>query len=54
MFGEAQRGIIRLVGILAREQATYCLATLDKYGWELEQGAIVTVDSNRTRIRSPE
>lgn len=54
VFGEPHCGIIRLVGISAREQATYCLAVLDKYGQELAQGALVTVDSSRTRIRSPE
>lgn len=52
--GEPHSGIIRLVGIPAREQATYCLAALRRYGDELVRGAIVTVDSTRTRIRSPD
>lgn len=51
VFGEPHSGIIRLVGIAAREQADYCLAVLRKYEPELIQGAIITVDSNRTRIR---
>ena len=54
VFGEPHSGIIRLVGIGAREQADYCLAALGKYGDELARGGIVTVDSNRTRIRAPD
>ena len=54
VFGEPHSGIIRLVGIAAREQATYCLDALNKYGEDLSHGAIVTVDSRRTRIRPPE
>lgn len=52
VFGEPHSGIVRLVGIAAREQANYCLAVLKKYESELTEGAIVTVDSNRTRIRT--
>ena len=47
-------GIIRLVDISARQQAKYCLIVLDRYGCELQKGAIVTVYSDRLRIRSPE
>lgn len=54
VFGETHSGIIRLVGIAAREQATYCLSVLKKYGGKLTNGAIVTVDSRRTRIRLPD
>lgn len=54
VFGEPHNGIIRLVGIAAREQARYCLAVLNKYESELTDGAIVTVHSNRTRIRLSE
>lgn len=54
VFGEPHSGIVRLVGLAAREQAEYCLAALDKYGEELSRGAIVTVDSRRTRIREPD
>lgn len=52
VFGEPHSGIMRLVGIGARAQAEYCIAALDKYGDDLAHGAIVTVDSKRTRIRS--
>jgi len=51
VFGEPHCGIIRLVGIAAREQAAYCLAALERYGDELAGGAIVTIDAKRTRVR---
>lgn len=47
-------GIMRLVGIAARQQATYCLEVLKRYQVELEQGAIITVTSKRVRIRTSE
>lgn len=54
VYGEPHRGIIRLVGIAARQQAEFCARILSKYGKDLSSGAIVTADSRRTRIRSPE
>jgi predicted nuclease of predicted toxin-antitoxin system len=54
VFGEPHRGIIRLVGIAAREQASYCLKALELYGAELSRGAIVTAERDRTRIRVPD
>ena len=52
VFGDAHSGIVRLVGIAAREQAGYCARVLEKYADELSEGAIVTADHRRTRIRS--
>lgn len=54
VYGESHRGIIRLVGIPARMQAEYCQRVLVRYGAELAQGAIVTAELERTRIRMPE
>ena len=54
VFGEPHSGIVRLVGIAAREQASYCLKALELYSAELSRGAIVTAERNRTRIRVPE
>lgn len=48
VFGEPHCGIVRLVGIRAREQGRYCCAALARYGDELVQGAILTVDPKRT------
>jgi predicted nuclease of predicted toxin-antitoxin system len=44
-------GIIRLVNISATKQADICQQVLQKYGDLLVEGAIVTVDSQRARIR---
>lgn len=44
-------GIIRLVGLSAREQGPAAVASLSRYGLELRSGAVVTVSQHRTRIR---
>ena len=44
-------GIVRLVNISAKKQATICLRVLTLHGTELEAGAIVTASSKRMRIR---
>jgi predicted nuclease of predicted toxin-antitoxin system len=47
-------GILRLVNIPARSQAKFCLKILAKYGGDLEDGAIITSDGERVRIRGRE
>ncbi len=47
-------GIVRLVNLSARSQGSACAAALHRYGQELAQGAIVTSDPQRVRIRPPE
>ncbi len=44
-------GIIRLVGIAARNQAKVCQHILEQHGPELEKGAIITAEPGRLRIR---
>jgi predicted nuclease of predicted toxin-antitoxin system len=44
-------GIVRLVGIAAKQQAAVCLHVLSKHNAELLAGAIVTVEPGRVRIR---
>jgi predicted nuclease of predicted toxin-antitoxin system len=44
-------GIIRLVDISATRQAEICLQVIQKYEELLVDGAIITVDSRRVRIR---
>ena len=44
-------GIVRLVDILAREQGTYSLLVVERYHRELLDGAIITVQMDRIRIR---
>jgi len=45
-------GIIRLVGYSALHHGPVSVKVLHKYGHELKNGAIVTVEKNRVRIRS--
>lgn len=47
-------GILRLVNINARHQGAVCQLVLAQYGDELTQGAIITVETGRVRIRPPD
>ncbi len=47
-------GIIRLVGFRAQEQGRVCSHILKTYPLELAQGALITVEPDRVRIRHPE
>ena len=46
------RGIVRLVNLTIQQQATACLDILKRYERELQEGAIVTVEPGKIRIRS--
>lgn len=48
---QAHAGIIRLVILSASQQAAACVMALNRYGIELQSGAIVTVEPGRIRIR---
>ena len=50
--GMAHAGIIRLVGLRAKEQGPVCALVLEKYQAELRDLAILTVDAFRVRIRT--
>jgi len=47
----AHSGILRLVGLSAREQGPMCVRILGTHAAELVCGAIITVERNRVRIR---
>jgi predicted nuclease of predicted toxin-antitoxin system len=49
--GQAHAGIIRIVILSAAQQAPTCLMVLNRYGTELQSGAIVTVEPGRVRVR---
>ena len=49
--GQAHAGIIRLVILSAIEQVPTCVMVLNRYGTELQSGAIVTVEPGRVRVR---
>jgi predicted nuclease of predicted toxin-antitoxin system len=51
MRGMPHCGILRLVGFSARQQALACIKVLELHGLELCQGAIVTAEPGRLRIR---
>ncbi|MBE7466450.1 MAG: DUF5615 family PIN-like protein [Planctomycetes bacterium] len=44
-------GLVRLVGLRARQQGPAMVAVLAKYESELQGGAILTVEDTRVRIR---
>jgi len=49
--GLPHSGIIRLVNLRARQQASVCLRVIDLHGEDLKAGAIITAESNRLRVR---
>ncbi len=49
---KSHSGIIRLVNLSSRQQASICLRVLERYGDELRSGAIITAEAGRLRIRS--
>ncbi|MGA7978886.1 MAG: DUF5615 family PIN-like protein [Chromatiaceae bacterium] len=51
VYGRPHCGIVRLVDIPARRQGAYCATVLNQYADELNRGAILTVTSQRVRIR---
>jgi len=51
--GIPHSGILRLVLFPSRQQGIVALRILARYGEELASGAIITVDSDRVRIRPP-
>ena len=44
-------GIVRLVEMAAKRQATICATVLERYAADLQAGAIVTATETRVRIR---
>lgn len=50
--GMTHSGIIRLVGIRARDQGPTLAEILQSYESELRSGALITVEPGRVRVRS--
>ena len=44
-------GIMRMVNWPAGQQAEVCARVLERYGEELQQGALLTVEPGRVRVR---
>jgi predicted nuclease of predicted toxin-antitoxin system len=51
--GRPHAGIVRLVSLSTRQQVQACLQVLAEHGPELAHGAVITVESDRVRIRRP-
>ncbi len=51
--GLPHAGILRLVRVPVRQQGSISLLVLELYGDHLAQGAIVTADPRRVRVRPP-
>ena len=49
--GQPHAGVVRLVGFSSSGQAGGAVAALSRYARELNEGALVTVEPGRTRIR---
>ena len=49
--GKPHAGILRLVGLSSRQQAVVCQRVLEQHHLTLADGAIITADSDRLRIR---
>jgi len=54
VFGKPHSGIVRLVDLHPSRQAPVCEEVLARYGSELIGGAILTVTTDRTRLRPPD
>lgn len=54
VFGKAHSGIVRLVDLHPSRHAPVSEEVLARYGSELMSGAIVTVTTDRTRLRPPD
>lgn len=52
LHGHPHCGILRLVNLSTEKQANVCKLIIEKYGTELSDGSIITVDAERVRIRS--
>jgi predicted nuclease of predicted toxin-antitoxin system len=51
--GKPHTGILRLVGIAARQQALVCLRIVASHGVELAAGSLLTAEPGRLRVRGP-
>lgn len=54
LHGRPHAGILRLVNLSTQQQITVCLSVLSRHGALLQQGAIITAELDRVRIRQAE
>jgi len=53
LHGRPHAGILRLVNLTTQQQITVCLNVLFRHGAVLQEGAIMTAELDRVRIRQP-
>jgi len=53
LHGRPHAGILRLVNLSTQQQVAVCLNVLAQHGMALQEGAFVTAELNRVRIRRP-
>ena len=51
VFGHAHSGIIRIVNFQISKYASVCLSAIEDHGEELAEGAIITAEPGRLRVR---
>ena len=51
--GRLHHGIIRLVNLASHQQAASCVHVLEAHPEDLMNGAIITVEAGRLRVRTP-
>lgn len=54
VYGKSHCGIVRLVGLSTQQQANVVAQVINKYGDDLQKGAIVTAEADRLRFRPPD
>ena len=54
LHGQPHAGIVRLANLSLRDQAPICQHILRKYADDLANGAIITAEQNRLRLRQPD
>ena len=51
LFGQHHSGIIRLVNLSSKEQGEICAKVLARYETNLNNGALITAERDRVRVR---
>lgn len=52
--GTKHSGIVRIVDVRVRDQAARCIGVIESFENDLENGAIITIEPTRVRVRPGE
>ena len=53
LHGRPHAGILRLVSLSTQQQIAVCLNVFAQHGKAMQEGAVITAEMNRVRIRKP-